>query len=93
MRAHQKDIIDAAWASAQPLIGQDRKQHSFNGRACFNAIAVRVVNGCSRRAAAMLCAAAGSATTLRRRYRPWLRVGVFDWLATDAIESNDRVGG
>ena len=52
------------------MSGASRPQDSrprIDDRACFDAIVVRIVTGSSWLAAAMLCPAAGSATTLWRR--------------------------
>lgn len=100
MRALREETLDAAWASAEALIPADRVAHRFSGgrpricdRVCFNTIVVRLVTGCSWETAAILTPEQVSAATLRRRYKRWNNAGMFDWVATEAIESHDRVVG
>ena len=100
MRALREEALDAAWASAGALIGDERVRHPLGGcgprvegRACFDSIVVRLATGCSWDAAAILSPASVSATTLRRPYKAWSIAGVFDWVAEEAIESHDRIVG
>ena len=100
MRALREETLDAAWASAGALVPDERVPHPLGGcrprvadRACFDAIVVRLVTGCSWGTAALLSSTQVSATTLRRRYKRWNNAGVFDWIAEEAIESDDRVVG
>ena len=100
MRALRKETLDAAWASAEALIPEDRVAHRFGGgrprvddRVCFDAIVVRLVTGCSWETAAILTPKQVSAATLRRRYKRWNTAAMFDWTAEEAIESYDRIVG
>ena len=94
MRALREETLDAAWASAQALIPDERVLHPLGGcRPRVDAIVARLVTGCSWDTAAVLSHKRVSATTLRRRYEAWNTAGVFDWIAQEAIESYDRIVG
>ena len=58
---------------------------------CFEAILFRLVTGCSWDVAGRL--GKGSETTLRSRFNEWLKAGVFEALADEAIEGFDKIIG
>lgn len=99
MRALAPRVVDAVWAAVAPLLPPPPTDEHPLGchrpriadRACFDAILVRLVTGCSWDVAGRLGVA--SATTLRRRRDAWLAAGVFDALVAEAIAAYDRIRG
>lgn len=60
-------------------------------RVCFDGILLRLVTGCSWDVAARFCKA--SETTLRDRRTEWLKAGVFDQVAEEALAGYDKIIG
>jgi len=92
-------VVDAVWACVEPILPErspDRHplgchRRRIPDRACFEAILVRLVTGCSWDVAGRL--GKGGETTLRSRRDEWLEAGVFDRLCDEAIASYDRIIG
>jgi len=100
MRALDPEVFDAVWAAVEGLIPLRVDEHPLGchrrrapDRACFEAILIRLVTGCSWVDVEQLLGRAVSDTTLRSRRDEWIEAGVFDALAEEAIAAYDRVIG
>ena len=62
-------------------------------RVCFEGILIRLVTGCAWVDVERLMGGCVSDTTLRDRRDEWIRAGVFDRLADEAVAGYDRVVG
>ena len=100
MRALDPEVKDAIWEAIEPIIpipvdnhplGRHRRRKS--DRDCFDVIVVRLATGCSWEDAERLCNNKVSDTTVRSRRDEWIAAGVFDAIATEAIEAFDRIIG
>lgn len=99
MRALDPLVCDPVWAAIEPLLpprpadehplGCHRRRVS--DRACFDAILVRLVTGCSWVDAERLTGNRVSDTTLRARRDEWIAAGVFDALSAEALAGYDRI--
>lgn len=100
MRALDAEVFDAIWSAVEPLVPTPIERHPLgchrrraSDRACFEVIYVRLVCGCSWEDAERLCGGAVSDTTVRTRRDEWLRAGVFEAIASEAIAAYDKVIG
>jgi len=92
-------VVDAIWAAVEAIIppAQPRShplgchRRRISDRICFEGMLIRLVTGCSWDVAARIVHV--GETTLRRRRDEWLRAGVFGALASEALESYDKVVG
>ena len=99
MMALDQRVFDPVWSSIEPLLPPPPVDMHPLGchrprvadKQCLWGIVVRLVTGCSWVVAGRLVGV--GATTLRRRRTLWLRAGVFDQLATDALAAYDRIIG
>jgi transposase len=99
MRALHPRVVDAVWTAVEPLLPpRPADQHPLGchrpriaDRACFAALLLRLVTGCSWDVAARFSPA--SETTLRRRRDEWVAAGVFDALVAEALAGYDRIIG
>ena len=60
---------------------------------CFQGILIRLVTGCASVDVERLMGNRVSDTTLRDRRDEWIRAGVFDRLADEAVAGYDRIIG
>jgi transposase len=100
MRALDPEVLDAVWAAIEPLVPTDVDHHPLGchrprspERDCFEVMLVRLVTGCSWEDAERLCGNKVSDTTVRARRDAWIKAGVFDAIANEAIAGYDRVIG
>ena len=100
MRALDPEVLNAVWAAVKALIPPREDNHPLgchrpriSDRLRFRGILIRLVTGCSWVASEQLLDKAVSDTTLRTRRDEWVAAGVFDALATEAIEAYDRIYG
>lgn len=98
MRALDPQVVDAVWESVSALIPPPSRTHPLGchrrriaDRACFQAILVRLVTGCSWVDTERLSSVRVSDTTLRSRRDEWIVAGVFDALAAEALAAYDRI--
>lgn len=93
MRALDPRVVEAVWQAVEPLIPiRPDPVHPLGchrprilNRECFVGILIRLVTGCSWDVAAKL--SRPGETTLRNRRSEWIKAGVFDALADEAIAS------
>lgn len=101
MRAFDREVVDAVWASVEPLLpAPPVDEHPLGchrprvpDRVCFEGILIRLVTGCAWVDAERLLDHRVSDTTLRDRRDDWITAGVFERLADEAIAGYDRVIG
>lgn len=100
MRALDPEVTDTVWAAIEPLIPAHADTHPLgchrqrrSDRDCFDVILVRLVTGCSWEDAERLCQNKVSDTTVRARRDEWDQAGIFDRVATAAVEGYDRIIG
>ena len=100
MRALDPEVLDTVWKAICPLIPVPRSSHPLgchrpraSDRDCFQVMMVRLATGCSWEDAERLCGNVVSDTTVRARRDQWVKAGVFDKLATQAIGAYDRIIG
>ncbi len=100
MRALEFEVVDAVWAAVEALLPSREDAHPLGchnpripDRVCFEGIVTRLVTGCSWVTAERLLGGRVSDTTLRARRDEWTEAGVFDALATEAVEAYDRIIG
>jgi transposase len=101
MRALDPEVVDAVWAAVEPLLPTLRVDDHPLGchraripdRVCFEGILIRLVTGCAWVDVERLMGGCVSDTTLRDRRDEWIRAGVFDRLADEAVAGYDRVIG
>ena len=100
MRALSKAVVDVIWAAVEPLLCRPVDSHPLgchrpriSDRLCLRGIIIRLVTGCSWQTAEFLLDGEVSDTTLRSRRDEWIRAGVFDRVADEAVAAWDRVMG
>jgi transposase len=100
MRALDAEVVHAVWSAVSALIPVVVDDHPLGchrrrvcDRVCFRGILIRLVTGCSWVVAEHLVDHQVSDTTLRARRDEWIRAGVFDRLAEEALAAYDRVVG
>ncbi|MBU1495054.1 MAG: IS5 family transposase [Actinobacteria bacterium] len=98
MRALDPEVVDVVWTAVAGLIPERVDAHPLGrhrqrvaDRICFEGMLIRLVTGCSWEDTEALLGRRVSDTTLRARRDEWIKAGVFDQLATEAIGSYDRV--
>jgi transposase len=100
MRALDLEVVDVIWAGIEPLVpvcevhyplGCHRQRAS--DRDCFQLMLVRLVTGRSWEDAERLCGGVVSDTTARERRDEWMKLGVFNAIANEAICGYDKVIG
>ena len=96
MRALDPDVVDVIWRAVAPLIPRREVTHPLgchrqraSDRACFAVMLVRLATGCSWEDAERLCGNEVSDTTVRTRRDEWITSGVFEAIATEAINGDD----
>ena len=88
-----KDPVGQAIETLIPVVvdthplGRHRRRKS--DRDCFEVMLVRLVTGCSWDDAERLCNNKVSDTTVRKRRDEWMRAGVFDAIAAEAVAGYD----
>ena len=100
MRALDPEVVDAVWSAIEPLIPKPDMNHPLgchrtraSDRLCLQGILIRLSTGCSWEDAERLLDGRVSDTTLRSRRDEWIKAGVFDQLADEAIAAMDRIMG
>lgn len=100
MRALERDVFDAIWAAVEPLLPPPPRTHPLgchrpriSDRVCFRGILIRLVTGSSWVDVEAILDHQVSDTTLRTRCDEWVRAGVFDALAGEALAAYDRIIG
>ena len=100
MRALDPEVVDAVWAAVEPLLPVRVDRHPLGchrarvpDRVCFEGMLIRLVIGCAWVDVERLMGNVVSDTTLRHRRDEWIRAGVFDRLADEAVAGYDRVIG
>lgn len=100
MRAFDPEVVDAIWTAIAGWLPARVDTHPLGchrrripDRDCFEVILIRLVTGCSWEDAERLAGNKVSDTTVRARRDEWNRTGLFDRIATEAIEAYDRVIG
>jgi len=100
MRALDPEVSDAVWAAIGPMIPVANVSHPLgchrpraSDRDCFDVIVVRAATGASWEDAERLCGNKVSDTTVRHRRDEWIRAGVFDAIANEALAAYDRIIG
>lgn len=100
MRALERDVFDAIWAAVEPLLPPHPRTHPLGchrprieDRVCFRGVLIRLVTGCSWVDVEAILDHQVSDTTLRSRRDEWVRAGVFDRLAAEALAAYDRIIG
>ena len=100
MRALDPEVVDAVWSAIEALVPVPVDTHPLgchrprsSNRDCFEVMLVRMVTGCSWEDAERLCGSKVSDTTARDRRDEWIAAGLFDAIATEAIEAYDKMIG
>lgn len=100
MRALERDVFDAVWATIEPRLPRPPRTHPLgchrprvSDRLCFRGILIRLVTGCSWVDVEAILDHQVSDTTLRARRDEWIAAGAFDALATEALAAYDRIIG
>ena len=100
MRSLDPEVGDAVWSAIEALVPVREDTHPLgchrpraSDRDCFEVMLVREVTGCSFEDAERLCGYKVSDTTVRDRRDEWIRAGVFDAIASEAIGAYDKVIG
>jgi transposase len=100
MRALEPEVVDALWATIEPLIPARDDSHPLGchrprvpDRLCFRGILIRLVTGASWVDIEAILDHQVSDTTLRKRRDEWINAGVFDRLHTEALAAFDRIIG
>lgn len=100
MRAFDPEVVDTVWAAIQWLLPAHPETHPLGchrpripDRDCFEVMLVRLVTGCSWEDAEHLCGHKVSDTTARTRRDEWLKAGVFDAIAEEALRGYDKMIG
>jgi len=102
MRALEREVVDAIWASIEPLLptppaaglhplGCHRQR--VPDRLCFWGILIRLTTGSSWVDIEAILDRQVSDTTLRARRDEWIKADVFERLKTEAITAFDRIIG
>jgi len=100
MRALDPEVKDAIWRAIEPMLPAREVTHPLGchrrraaDRDCFEVMLVRLATGCSWEDAERLCGSKVSDTTARDRRDEWIRAGVFDAIAAEALGGYDRIIG
>ncbi|GEM_PF-101236 len=101
MRALDPEVVNAVWATVEPLLPARRlDEHPLgchrpwiSDRVCFEGILIRLATGCSWVDVERLMGQRVSDTTLRARRDQWIAAGVFDALVAEALAAYDRIIG
>ena len=100
MRAFDPEIKDTIWQAIEPLVPVPVDSHPLgchrpraSDRDCFEVMLVRLVTGCSWEDSERLCGGVVSDTTARERRDEWMKLGVFNAIANEAISGYDKVIG
>jgi len=100
MRALDPEVADAVWSAIEALIPEPEDTHPLgchrprsSDRDCFEVMLVRLVTGCSWEDAERLCRNKVSDTTVRDRRDEWEAAGIFEKIATEAIEAYGKIIG
>ena len=101
MRALEREVVDAVWASIEPLLppppatlhplGCHRPR--VPDRLCFWGILIRLTTGSSWVDIEAILDRQVSDTTLRARRNEWIAADVFERLKTEAVAAFDRIIG
>ena len=101
MRALELEVVDAVWASIEPLLPPPAAAPHPLGchrprvpdRLCFWGILIRLTTGSSWVDIEAILDRRVSDTTLRARRDEWIAAGVFERLKTEAVAAFDRIIG
>jgi transposase len=100
MRALEPEVVDAIWATIEPLLPVPDDHHPLGchrqrvpDRLCFRGILIRLVTGASWVDIEAILDHQVSDTTLRTRRDEWIDAGVFDQLRDEATAAFDRIIG
>ena len=100
MRALEPEVVDALWATIEPLLPVRVDHHPLGchrqripDRLCFRGILIRLVTGASWVDIEAILDHQVSDTTLRTRRDEWIDAGVFDQLRDEAMAAFDRIIG
>ena len=100
MRALDPQVVDAVWATIEPLIPVVPDAHPLGchrrripDRLCFWGMLIRLVTGCSWVTVEAILERRVSDTTLRSRRDEWTDAGVFDAVRDEAMAAYDRIIG
>jgi len=100
MRALEPEVVDAIWATIEPLLPKPQDTHPLgchrprvSDRVCFRGILIRLVTGASWVDIEAILDHQVSDTTLRTRRDEWIDAGVFDQLRDEAMAAFDRIIG
>lgn len=98
MRALDLEVVDAVWEALRHRIPVAVNAHPRGGgrkriddRLCFRGILIRLLTGCSWVDVESILDGAVSDTALRERRDEWVKAGVFDELAEEALAGYDRI--
>ena len=99
-RVFDPEVVDALWAALEPRVPRRPDHHPLgchrprkSDRDCFSLMLVRLVTGCSWEDAERVCGSVVSDTTARQRRDEWLRAGIFEAMATEALCAYDKIVG
>jgi Putative transposase of IS4/5 family (DUF4096)/Transposase DDE domain len=99
MRAVEPDVVDAVFASIEPLLPEPAAhplgchRRRVPDRLCWWGILIRLVTGASWVDIEAILEHRVSDTTLRARRDQWIAAGVFDQLRVEAITAFDHIIG
>jgi transposase len=100
MRALEPEVVDALWATIEPLLPIPDDTHPLGchrqrvpDQLCFRGILIRLVTGASWVDIEAILDREVSDTTLRTRRDEWIDAGVFDQLCNEATAAFDRIIG
>ena len=100
MRALEREVVDAIWATIEPLLPPPPRTHPLGchrprvpDQLCFRGILIRLVTGASWVDIEAILDHQVSDTTLRTRRDEWIDAGVFDQVKTEALAAFDRIVG
>ena len=101
MRALEREVVDAVWASIKPLLPPPTSRPHPLGchrervpdRLCFWGILIRLTTGSSWVDIEAILDRRVSDTTLRARRDEWIAADVFERLKTEAVAAFDRIIG
>ena len=101
MRALEREVVDAIWASIEPLLPPPPTTPHPLGchrprvpdRLCFWGILIRLTTGSSWVDIEAILDRQVSDTTLRARRDEWIKADVFERLKTEALAAFDRIIG
>ena len=100
MRALDPEVVEAVWATIEPLIPRPADTHPLGchrrrvpDRLCFWGILVRLVTGASWVTVEAILERRVSDTTLRTRRDHWIGAGIFERLRDHALHAYDRIIG